>query len=186
MASTVGNRTIYQQLDTVTPNTWTDLIARNGLPKKDMQISKIVIQNTGADDIQVSLKFVSRDIAPPNTESDGEILTSYSISGSTRRSGLINNLSGTNPVNFSKPMAPHVEGGGLGGYDAHSFGDWNGLTYSGRKEIEFFENYTFSDLDIQSLQFKCDKASGFKATVILTIQARKVKMGGAGGTGVKM
>ena len=106
MASTVGNKSYYQELTSVTPNVWTDLLELDTTGNlKNLVIPKLIIHNTGADDITVSVKLIMVDItATPNTESDGHILTDFKIAGSARRNGTVNNLPGTNPVNFSKPM----------------------------------------------------------------------------------
>jgi len=169
MASTVGNKTLYQELTSVTPNVWTDLLPLDTSGNlKNLVIPKLIIHNTGTPDITVSVKLITVDIgATPNVEQDGHILSDFKIAGSARRNGTVNNLPGTNPVNFSKPMAPHVEGIGPGGYDANSFGDWNGLTYSGRHEVDFYNSLPMQSTRIIKAQFKCNVASGFIATLFM-------------------
>lgn len=161
MPSKVGNKGVPQQLTSVTAGAWTTLFDP-GADWLNSVIPKIWIQNTGADDITVSLRMTSLDMGDGVYE--GDFLTNVKIAGSNRRSGLLNNIPGSNPINFSHDMAPNVDGLQPGGHDSHSFEDFNGLTYSGRVDIDFFQSYTVES--VIKLEFKCDKASGFIATLL--------------------
>ena len=164
MASQVGELGIPQQLTSVTAGTWTTLFAGSTTrPAKNGTIPKIWIQNTGPADIKVSLRMTSNDLGGGIYE--GDFLTDVFISGTDRRSGIINNIPGSNPINFSHDMAPNVDGLQPGGHDSHSFEDFNGLTYSGRIDIDFFQGYTMTE--IVNIEFKCNRSSGFTATLII-------------------
>lgn len=181
MASIVGAQGIPQQLTSVTAGTWTTLF-EPGEGWKASSMPKIWIQNTGADDLTVSLRITSKDIGGGIYE--GDFLTDAKIAGSNRRSGLINNIPGSNPINFSHDMAPNVDGLQPGGHDSHSFEDFNGLTYTGRVDIDFFQGYTIHPL--MKIEFKCNKSSGFIATLLPMAAVPMRTIVPKTGTGMKM
>tara|TARA_Y100001937_G_scaffold14776_2_gene20026 strand:+ start:44195 stop:44770 length:576 start_codon:yes stop_codon:yes gene_type:complete len=184
--SNTGNTGLNQQLVTVTPNTWTDLLPRDSARTnflKGVTFNKIVIQNTGAADITVSVKLISRLPESPNTEFEGEIVSDKIISGSTRRSSNGISAGKNNIVMFSHVMSPSVQGYGNGGHDANTISDWTGLTYTGQIEIDFI-NYQLEFPDVQSVQFKSNVASGFIATLVLNKNVQRIRMP-AGSNGMK-
>jgi len=187
--SNTGNKGFNQQLVTVTPNTWTDLLPRDTNERRVNQnlrgltINKLVIQNTGTDDITVSVKFISRDPQSPHDEYEGEVISDKIISGSHRR-GSNGTTTANNLINFSKPMGRGVEGYGFGGHDANTIADWNGLTYTGVLEMDFV-NYQLQFPNMQSVQFKANVGSGFIATLIMNDNQIKMKQT-VGGNGIKM
>ena len=165
--NSVGTESYIQQLTTVVAGTWTDLVPQSEI-WKNKRITSIKIQNTGAADMTCSLKFMTclrncTDVPPEYAEA--ELISDAKISGTTRRTGA-GKPPGTNTINFSHPMSPSVEGQGVGGFDSATFEDFNGLTYTGEKEISFFNDYTTMN-DWTKVQFKSDVATGFIVSVIL-------------------
>jgi len=164
MSSQVGDKGQPQQLTSVTAGTWTTLFDGASTAKVWLgaALSSLSVQNTGTSDITVSFRLLSADVG--GGEYDGDLLTDVKISGSARRGGTLNNIPGSNPINFSHDMAPNVDGLQPGGHDSNSFGDFNGLTYTGRLDWKPFQMLPL--LYTTKILFKCDTATGFIATAI--------------------
>ena len=180
MASQVGDQGQPQQLTSVTAGTWTTLFDGGSLIWKSAALSSISVQNTGADDITISIKLVSTDVG--SGEYDGDILTDVNIAGSNRRSGLINNVPGSNPINFSHDMAPNVDGLQPGGHDSNTFADFNGLTYTGRLDWTPFQMLPV--MYTTKIMFKCNKATGFTVTAIPSATPEMKVLTNSAGNGI--
>lgn len=162
MASQVGDKGQPQQLTSVTAGTWTTLFDGNSTAWRNSALSSVSVQNTGANDITISIRFVSTDSG--TGDYDGDIYSDVKISGSARRGGTVNNVPGSNPINFSHDMAPNVDGLQPGGHDSNSFADFNGLAYTGRLDWTPFQMIPL--MSINKVMFKCDRSTGFIATAI--------------------
>jgi len=162
MASQVGDKGQPQQLTSVTAGTWTTLFDASPDVWFGAALSSVMVQNTGTNDITVSIRFLTTDSGAGDY--DGDIYSDVKISGSARRGGILNNVPGSNPINFSHDMAPNVDGLQPGGHDSNSFGDFNGLTYTGRLEWTPFQMIPL--MNINKIMFKCDRATGFIVTAI--------------------
>jgi hypothetical protein len=180
MSSQVGDKGQPQQLTSVTAGTWTTLFDGASSVWLNAALSSLSVQNTGANDIKVSFRLLSADVG--GGEYDGDLLTDVKISGSARRGGILNNVPGSNPINFSHDMAPNVDGLQPGGHDSNSFGDFNGLTYTGRVDWKPFQMLPL--LYTTKIMFKCDTATGFIATAIPSATPEMKVLTSSGGNGI--
>ena len=61
MASQVGDKGQPQQLTSVTAGTWTTLFDGNSATWRNSALASLSVQNIGANDITISIRFVSTD-----------------------------------------------------------------------------------------------------------------------------